>query len=378
MREILIPDGVRSVLTGEGRFGRPDGLVPEPVRLDLNPSIQAELSTGGMSRRQALKVMALLGGATLTNTCAPKAGQTLPAPGVTSEVVATATLEPNQGRAVLSTAEPTAKPTQLPGGPETSTNVIKPWPSTLAQIPEQRPAFGGQFAVEGSNVDDQQADVEILLVNSGFEVLKVANQQDLEEGQVLLSRADNSTPENPHPTRWSIAIVSSDGFAVPLVHESMKTVPDLRPDWATDDVTGFTILKDRLGKGFMRGWELIDDHWVPVTRTTDGKRVAFFDINQSTFVYEAVYDPNEIPADLESYEGNIQLWLNPEYNWGGKLMIADGSQMVLLDELAAGFSVRYITLPAVAGWGLEMSSWWASWGGGWDGRRPLSDSILLS
>ncbi len=191
-----------------------------------------------------------------------------------SQVAATATAT----NPATPTHEALPTPTELPGGPddENATRSALPWPSSLSEILKQFLGGGENvFDISAANVQDQLRDVK--------KYLSQANLHIVEDRSNLINADDVfvTVVQNAEPARWAVAGVTLSGFVVAI--DKNGNIMD-RPDWATTDVSHYEVLPDGYGKDFLRNWELVNDHWVPVVRDAAGNLVAFYDINKGEFV----------------------------------------------------------------------------------------------
>ncbi len=188
-------------------------------------------------------------------------------------------------------------PTPLPGGPETP--VALPWPTALSQIPETVAGAGGAFTLETSapNVLAQREAVIAKLQEGGWTT--VPTPEGLTSGQTAF------VSPIQEGDRWAIAAMTQDGFMMPV--DQSGRVMD-RPDWATSNVASYTEISDGLGSGYNRRFELIDDHWVPVTRNGEGRLVAFYDVVNQEWIYnEAAMERQIVIAGVGDGDRQVQI-----------------------------------------------------------------------
>jgi hypothetical protein len=220
------------------------------------------------------------------------------------------------------------------------------WPSSLAEIPEMR-AAGGPFSFdpEAPNVQAQLAAVEGFVTRAGY--------QPVETPEELTSGRTSYVAPVQDQDQWSIQAVTSDGFLVPV--DGDGAIMD-RPDWATGSVDHYQELNDGLGEGYERRFELVNGHWVPVVRNSEGRRVAFYDLTASQWRielwaspptvdhglgsrYEATWDAEQGAWVAQSSDGTVAARWNPETNTWERILGGSFVSVTSMDDFEESYGM---------------------------------------
>lgn len=190
-------------------------------------------------------------------------------------------------------------PTALAGGPddEQVVNPITPWPS-LSDILAVR-ADGGPFTfdAEAYNVQAQLETVRNLVSGSGWAIVSTPDQLTLGRTAFVAPFQDAQ--------QWSIQALTADGVMIPVRADGV--IMD-RPDWATTNVNRYDELEHGLGSDFPARYELVNDHWVAVVRTNDGRRAGYYDIFSGEWVFDQAVVVTELtPTTCLDPEVNQQV-----------------------------------------------------------------------